>query len=180
MRISGLSLSMASHEVGSLEGVLNLGGVSLRTLSLKPLPKMPVLSKLPPSTFLGTYQGSPQSIAYKAVAYLNFLGGSDSNNPDLPFLTFPKMRIEVDVCNGDEVMNQAVLKLSVLDYLGRKAVFHRLGTEHDPLEIVFAHDWSKVEGTFLQTDAHEGGRKPKVVLRPNAEVLDKGCAAKTP
>ena len=177
VRTTGVSLALDSNAQIAPQGRLNLGGVSLRNLLLKPIANPPQLAMLPPVYYLGTFQGSPSSIAYKAVAYLNYLGTAGVNKLDVPFPSFPVMRMELDICNSDEVFDQKVLRLDVLDHLNHRAVFHRLSTQQDPLEVYFKEDWSSLHGTFLQADPHEGGNKPKVILQPNAEVGEKGCAA---
>lgn len=178
IRLDGLALPTGNEAETTMRGWLTMGGNPVAGIRLEPVNDPKPIKTVPPLTYLGTYQGSSEAVAYKAIAYVDAQGSTGSNQPDLPFPTFPQMKLEVSVCNGDEIYKTNQFRLDILDYLNRKALFRRMDVDLSPLEIYFEKGWTFLDGTYLNSQGTT--ERPKLKLRPNVEVATKGCATVAP
>lgn len=176
LHITGVALDNNDLNLVEMKGRLSFEGKTLQRIVIEPKNKISKLHRFPPSTFLGTYQGNSDALAYKVFVRLNPQLSKGANDTNLPFAAFPKMQLEVNICNKDEVMDQHTLELHSVDFLEQKALFKRLGTDQNGLDITFTSNWAKVKGQYQQNDIHAGGSNATLVLEPNSDVARLGCA----
>lgn len=175
-----LTLDTASEKLlpPEIHGEITLGGAKLRDVVLKESFLQTTLVAVPPKTYVGIFQGDPNGVVFKTVAYLNYQGGTAKNPLEFPFLNFPSMQMDVVVCLGDSDAQKMILKLDNVDYLSRKGLFRKVATPGEsPFEFKWSDNFRVMDGTFHETGG--GGTnlsQPHMKLVQRSEEGFKGCA----
>ncbi len=174
VNVDELSINMPQE----MPGKVTVGGFNFKDVLLRQAPSLVAPQKLPPAVFLGTFQGAPDTLKYKAVGYLHFKESASNNTPDLPFLSFPDMRFEIVVCLGDEPFQKSFHKLVSVDFLNLKGLFRRENDSADsPLRVTWSKNLDTVDGIFATTDGGESeAGRPRIKFQARPEIGFKGCA----
>ncbi len=136
------------------------------------------LANLPPTVYVGTFKGSPTGSSFRAVAYFDYLNTAGNNTPEFVFLAFPKLRLNLSLCDGHDAFAKKTLDLVGFDHLGLVAQLRSIASnDTTQLEMTFSNDFSSAQGTFLTSDAGNGGRPsaPQLKLTARSSSSSRGC-----
>lgn len=155
-----------------IDGIALIGSVQKASISASRLPSKQSLEidSLPWLMYRGSYKASGPEL--RAEVTINYQGVEGTNTMQFPFPAFPKLRMEMLLCNGEETHDRKILNLIGVDNLNSR-LFWQLDGSSNPndLEMTFTPGWQQLEGDFLKGSGI-GTPRPHVVLSPRDFQVD--------
>jgi hypothetical protein len=178
MTIRNVTGATAADGSSSMRGEVALASRVVANLDVQLGGSDAELGKLPPSIYVGTYKGSNDGSTFRTVAYFDYLNAAGTNSPEFVFLSFPKLRFNINICSGSDVIAAKTLDLVGYDFLAQIAQLRSIApNDATQLELHFAEDFSNVSGIFQVSDGGSGSRPgiPQLKLTAAPDSTSHGC-----
>jgi hypothetical protein len=160
----GLSLTFNSRV--TLNGDVEIGKRVVGTIAPSPDPERTInlvnQNPRPFRNYVGkqlTPDGDPMTL----VANMAYLGSEDSSKGAMPFDLFPKTRLNVTYCTGEESHPGPRFVLTARDYLRGEMTFAKEPTPTQRANLRYDDSWTKLQGYIVNTKNEGAGGAPSPI-----------------
>lgn len=103
----------------------------------------------PPQYFVGTFKGTNSATTFRAIASLEYQQGQGTNSAEFPFAVFPKLKLKLKLCSGDQPIQSGDYALTALDQVrGVGRFVDTRATAEAILDISYLDNWNTMVGKF--------------------------------
>jgi hypothetical protein len=145
---------------------------------LSEVESIPITENFPPVFYSGVYKNL-NGLTYRAIGFLEPIGGQGQNPDELIFNQFPLLRLEVWTCNsrGDRIFRR-IAELKQLDYVQRQGIFESTNDSNSYQLVIenFSRDWQHIGGFYRNRGAPANpGEQETLELSYDPAVASKKC-----